>query len=156
MFVIIDLTKTKIVDPTERNKPPPHRDAHRQTHSRPPRYRRTLDMNDGNRKESYMEYLAMSCDTEGRRDRLRQRTTARTLAAQNGGAEEEVSVATKYQTDYIRREESPTRGSSVEGAPDRRLPSGPRPCIYAKFPPSITKLLNLQNTKAKLLDTSFQ
>ena len=56
-----------------------------------------------------MEYLAMSCGTEGRRDQLRQRTTTRTLAAQNGSTEKKVSVATKYQTDNIQREESPTR-----------------------------------------------
>jgi len=107
-------------------------------------------------RRHFLEYLVMSCGTEGRRDRLRQRTTARILAAQNGGAEEEVSVATKYPTDYIRRGECPTHGSSAGGAHDRRLPSGPRPCIYAKFPPSIAKLPKLQNTNVKLLDTSFQ
>ena len=53
------------------------------------------------------------------------------------------------------REESPMRGSSAGGAPDRRLPSGPRPCNYAKFSPSIAKLPKLQNTNTKLLNTSF-
>ena len=53
------------------------------------------------------------------------------------------------------REESPTRRSSAGGALDRRLSSGPRPCIYVKFPPPIVKLPKLQNSNAKLLDTSF-
>jgi len=36
------------------------------------------------------------------------------------------------------------------------LPSGPRPYIYAKFPPAIAKLPKLQNTNEKLLDTYKQ
>jgi len=50
----------------------------------------------------------MSCDTEGRRDRLRQRTTARTLAAQNGGAEEEV-LSRQSTKRTIYGEKSPSR-----------------------------------------------
>jgi len=53
-------------------------------------------------------------------------------------------------------EESLTRGSSAGEALDRRLPSGLWPCIYAKFSLSIAKLPKLQNTNAKLLDTSFR
>ena len=47
------------------------------------------------------------------------------------------------------------RAGVAGGVPDWCLPSGPRPCIYVKFPPSIVKLPKLQNTNAKLLDTLF-
>ena len=41
------------------------------------------------------------------------------------------------------REESPTHGSSARGASDRRLPSGPQPCTYTKFSSTIAKLPKL-------------
>ena len=41
-------------------------------------------------------------------------------------------------------------------ARDWCLPSGPRPCIYANFSLSIAKLPKLQNINTKLLDTSFR
>jgi hypothetical protein len=86
VFVIIDLAKPKIVDPTKWNKPPPHCDAHRQTHNRPPRSRRTLGINEETEKDHIWSTLrclaaqkggAINFAKERRREPLRHRTAAR-------------------------------------------------------------------------------